>query len=56
MNYLDLSIAEIHEALIAKKVTPLELTQEAIARAKANQDNCFEAFAEEEALAFAARS
>lgn len=53
MNYLDLSITEIHEALLAKKVTPLELTQEAIARAKANQDNCFEAFAEEEALAFA---
>jgi Asp-tRNA(Asn)/Glu-tRNA(Gln) amidotransferase A subunit family amidase len=42
MSYLDLTIAEIHEAFVAKKVTPLDLTKEAIARAKANPDNAFE--------------
>ena len=54
MNYLDLPLREIHEALVAKKVTPLELTKEALSRAKANKDNCFELLLEEEALAFAA--
>jgi aspartyl-tRNA(Asn)/glutamyl-tRNA(Gln) amidotransferase subunit A len=54
MNYLDLSISEIHAALVAKKVTPLELTQEAIKRAKASKDNAFELIDETNALAFAA--
>lgn len=54
MNYLDLSISEIHAALVAKKVTPLELTKEALSRAKADVDNCFEAIDEEGALSFAA--
>jgi aspartyl-tRNA(Asn)/glutamyl-tRNA(Gln) amidotransferase subunit A len=54
MNYLDLSISEIHAALVAKKVTPLELAQEAIKRAKASQDNAFELIDEKNALDFAA--
>lgn len=54
MSYLDASIKEIHRALVAKEVTPLELAQEAIARAKANKENAFEMILEESALAFAA--
>jgi aspartyl-tRNA(Asn)/glutamyl-tRNA(Gln) amidotransferase subunit A len=54
MNYLDCSISEIHAALVAKKVTPLELAQEAIKRAKASQDNAFELIDEKNALDFAA--
>lgn len=50
MSYIDLSIREIHKALLDKKVTPLELTKEALARAKDNDDNCFESILEEEAL------
>ena len=54
MDMLDLSLAELHQALVEKKTTPLELTKEAIARAKANSDNAFEYINEEGALAFAA--
>ena len=54
MSYLDCSIREIHRAYLEKKTTPLELVKEAIARAKANQDNAFELIDEEGALAFAA--
>lgn len=50
MNYLDLTIEEIHKALLEKKVTPLELTKEALKRAKANKDNAFELIVEEDAL------
>lgn len=53
MSFLDLSIREIHEALLEGKVTPLELTKEALERAKANKDNAFEKILEEEALSFA---
>lgn len=53
MNYLDLPLLQIHQALVEKKVTPLELTQEALRRAKASKDNAFELLLEEEALAFA---
>ncbi|MDR0934881.1 MAG: Asp-tRNA(Asn)/Glu-tRNA(Gln) amidotransferase subunit GatA [Erysipelotrichaceae bacterium] len=55
MSYLDLSIHEIHEALISKKVTPLELVQEALNRAKENTDNAFEYIMEKEALDMASR-
>lgn len=53
MSYLDLPIAEIHEALVAKKVTPLDLAKEALERAKASKDNAFEMITEKEALDFA---
>lgn len=53
MNYLDLPIREIHAALVEKKVTPLELTQEALRRAKESKDNAFETLLEDEAIAFA---
>ncbi len=54
MSYLDCSIAEIHQAYLDKKTIPLELTKEALARAKANKENAFEMLLEEEALSFAA--
>lgn len=54
MNCLDLSLQKLHEALVAKKVTPLELTEEALKRAKENKDNAFELIDEEGAKAFAA--
>lgn len=50
MNYLDLSIKEIHEAIVNHKVTPLELVQEAIKRAKNDKNNAFEYICEKEAL------
>ena len=53
MSYLDCGIIAIHEALVAKKTTPLELAKEALARAKASQDNAFEKILEKEALEFA---
>ena len=49
-SYLDLTLKEIHEALVEKKVTPLDLTKEAIKRAKENKDNAFEMIIEEDAL------
>lgn len=53
MSYLDLSIKEIHQALVDKKTTPLELTIEALSRAKSSNDNAFEIICEKEAIAFA---
>jgi aspartyl-tRNA(Asn)/glutamyl-tRNA(Gln) amidotransferase subunit A len=50
MSYLDLTIAEIHQAYLDKKTTPLALTLEAIARAKENDDVAFERITEEVAL------
>jgi len=54
MSYLDLSLKELHEALVEKKVTPLELTEEALKRAHENKDNAFEFIDDEGAKAFAA--
>ena len=53
MSYLDLPIYEIHEALVKKETTPLELTREAIKRAKGDKNNAFETICEKEALEFA---
>ena len=50
MSYLDLTILEIHQALVEKKTTPLELVQEALERAKQNEDNAFELLVEEMAI------
>ena len=50
MHYLDLTLKEIHQALLDKKVTPLELTLEAIKRAKDSKDNAFECLLENEAI------
>lgn len=53
MNYLDLSIKDIHEALLKKEVTPLELTLEAISRAEKDECNSFEYICKDEAIEFA---
>ena len=54
MSYLDLPLQELHQALVEKKVTPLELTEEALKRAHENKDNAFEFIDDEGAKAFAA--
>ena len=53
MNYLDLSLPLLHEALVKKNVTPLELTKEALKRCHENKDNAFEKICDEEAISFA---
>ncbi len=53
MNYLDLTIEEMHQALVDKKVTPLELALEAIKRAKEDNNNAFETILEKEAIEIA---
>lgn len=55
MNFLDLTIQEIHQALIEKKITPLELTKEALQRAKNDTNNAFEYIAEKEAIELASQ-
>jgi aspartyl-tRNA(Asn)/glutamyl-tRNA(Gln) amidotransferase subunit A len=50
MSYLDLTIADIHQAYLDKKTTPLALTLEAIARAKENDDFAFELITEQVAI------
>lgn len=51
--YRGLSIEELHNLLVAKKVTPLELAKEAIKFAKEDTNNAFEYIMEEEALKIA---
>jgi len=51
--YRGLSIEKLHELLVNKKVTPLELTKEAIELAKKDSNNAFEYIMESEALAIA---
>ena len=49
MNYLDLTILEIHQALLKGEVTPLELVEAALKRAKQDTNNAFEYICEKEA-------
>ncbi|MFA5442990.1 MAG: amidase family protein [Bacilli bacterium] len=50
MEFLDLTIRELHNELLKKTVTPLDLVKEAILRAKADNNNAFEYIMEKEAL------
>ena len=52
-DYLSLSIEELHNALLANEITPLELTKLAIKKAKEDTNNAFEYIAEKEALEMA---
>lgn len=53
-NYLDLSIKEIHELLVAKKITPLDLVEEAYMRIEENKDlNSFITLNKIEAIEYA---
>ena len=49
MNYLDLTLIEIHKALVDRKIKVSDLVKEALKRAKENNDNAFEIILEEEA-------
>ena len=51
--YLGRTIEELHELLVKKEVTPLELTKEALEALKKENTNAIETICEEEALAFA---
>ena len=53
MKYRGLSIRELHELLVKKEVTPVELAKEAIRLAKETKNNSFEYIMEEEAIAIA---
>ena len=51
--YRGLSIEELHELLVSKKVTPLEITKEALELSKKDTNNAFEYIMEEEAIRIA---
>ena len=53
MEYLHLSIEQLHSLLVNKDITPLDLVREALAKAKADNNNAFEYIMESEALEFA---
>lgn len=53
MDYLSLTLDELHSLLVEKKITPLELTKLAIEKAKKDTNNAFETICEKEALEFA---
>lgn len=55
MGYLHLSISELHELLVKKEITPLDLTKEAIELAKADTNNAFEYIMEKEAYEFVSK-
>jgi len=50
MNYLNLTIEELHQAIIDGKVTPKQLVEESLKLAKENNDNAFEYICEKEAI------
>ena len=53
-RYLDLSIKELHELLLEKKITPLDLTEESYSRIEENSNlNSFITLNKSEALAYA---
>lgn len=53
MDYRNLTIEDLHELLVKKEVTPLELTKKALELAKKDTNNAFERLTEEEALRLA---
>jgi len=55
MEFLDLTIRELHNELVKKTVTPLELVREALLRAKSDANNAFELIMEKEALNLASK-
>lgn len=55
MEFLDLTIRQLHNELVKKTITPLELVKEALLRAKADNNNAFEYIMEKEALDMAAK-
>ena len=54
--YQGKSILELHELLVTKKVTPVELAKDAIEAAKQDNNNAFEYIMESEAIEIASSS
>ena len=54
MHILDLTLEGIHDALVNKEITPLQLVKEAIRRIEHDDHNAFEALMIDQALAMAA--
>ncbi len=54
-KYIGKSIEELHELLVSKAVTPLELTKEVIEELKKDDTNAIETICEKEALEFASK-
>ncbi len=55
MSILDLTLNEIHNALLHHEITPLELVKEALNRCKEDTNNAFECILEKEALEAASK-
>lgn len=55
MDYRKLSIDELHSLLVSKKITPLELTKEALKYLKEDDNNAVEYVMEQEALEIASK-
>ena len=53
MDYLSKNIIEIHNALVNKEVTPLDLVKEALDKIKNDNNNAFEYVYEKEAIEIA---
>ena len=50
MDYRNLTLIELHNALVKGKINPLDLTKEVLKNAKADSNNAFEYISEKEAL------
>ena len=50
MDYRELTLIELHDALVKGEINPLELTKEVLKNAKADINNAFEYISEKEAL------
>lgn len=50
IDYLSMSILQLHHALLNKEITPLELTKLSLDKAKKDNNNAFEYICEKEAL------
>ena len=55
MKYMNLTIDQLHDLLVNKEVTPLDLVKEAIELAKKDTNNAFEYIMEKEALEIASK-
>ena len=55
MKYMNLTIDQLHDLLVNKEVTPLDLAKEAIELAKKDTNNAFEYIMEKEALEIASK-
>ena len=50
MDYRELTLLQLHEALLKGEINPLDLTKEVLRNAKQDNNNAFEYISEKEAL------